>query len=78
MTFGLNPLLLVTFFPLIGFVIIAFLKDEQKDAIRWTALATSLVTFVISLLVLAGFDRSNAGMQMVANYPVGNDWRFDH
>jgi NADH-quinone oxidoreductase subunit M len=69
MIFGLNPLLLVTFFPLIGFVIIAFLKDEQKDAIRWTALITSLVTFVISLLVLAGFDRSNTGMQMVSIFP---------
>ena len=56
MTFGLHPLLLVTFFPLIGFVIIAFMKEEQKDAIRWTALVTSLITFGLSLLVLAGFN----------------------
>jgi len=69
MIFGLNPLLLVTFFPLIGFVIIALLKDEHKNAIRWTALVTSLLTFVISLLVLAGFDKTNAGMQMVALFP---------
>lgn len=69
MTLGFNPLLLVTFFPLIGFVIIALLKDGQKDAIRWTALVTSLVTFIISMLVLAGFDRSNAGMQMEYAFP---------
>jgi NADH-quinone oxidoreductase subunit M len=69
MIFGLNPLLLVTFFPLIGFVIIALMKDEQRDAIRWTALVTSLLTFGFSLFVLVGFDKSSAGMQMVALFP---------
>jgi NADH-quinone oxidoreductase subunit M len=69
MTFGLNPLLLVTFFPLIGFVIIALMKEEQKSAIRWTALGTALITFLISLLIVAGFDRGSGSLQMEYAFP---------
>jgi NADH-quinone oxidoreductase subunit M len=49
MNFLLEPLNLVTFFPLVGVLILLFLKPEQKSAIRWTALVISLLTFVISL-----------------------------
>ncbi len=58
MTFGIHPLLLVTFFPLIGVLVIAFLREEQKSAIRWTALITSLVTFGLSLVVLVRLQAS--------------------
>jgi NADH-quinone oxidoreductase subunit M len=63
------PLLFVTFFPLVGVLVILFLKSEQKNAIRWTALLTSLVTFAIALWVLASFDRSNADIQQVIRLP---------
>jgi NADH-quinone oxidoreductase subunit M len=69
MIFGIHPLLLVTFFPLIGFVIIALLKEEQKSAIRWTALLTSLITFGISLLVQAEFKAGDPGIQMELRLP---------
>lgn len=72
MTFGLNPLVLVTFSPLIGFFIILFIREEKKSAIRWTALVTSLVTFLISLQVLAGFNPSNPGMQLSIFFPWVN------
>lgn len=65
MIFGLNPLLLVTFLPLAGFLIILFLKAEQKNAIRWMALLTSLATFGVSLGMLALFDPSKADLQLV-------------
>ncbi len=65
MNFGIHPLLLVTFFPLLGVLVILFLKNEQKNAIRWTALAASLVTFLISLGVLALFKTGTAEMQLV-------------
>jgi NADH-quinone oxidoreductase subunit L len=35
----LQPLTLVTFFPLVGVLVILFLKQEQKNLIRWTALS---------------------------------------
>jgi len=67
MNFGLNPLVLVTFFPLVGFVVIAFLKNEQKNVIRWVALVTGIITFAISLWMLSGFDSSNPDLQMKVN-----------
>jgi NADH-quinone oxidoreductase subunit M len=67
MYFLTNPLLLVTFFPLVGFVVIAFLKNEQKNAIRWTALVTAVITFVLSLWMLSQFDPGQSEMQMKVN-----------
>ena len=61
----LHPLTLVTFFPLLGVLVLLFLKPEQKTLARWVALGTALITFVISLVVLAQFDASNPDLQMV-------------
>ena len=69
MNFGIHPLLLVTFFPLVGVLVILFFKTQQKIAIRWTALATSLVTFGISLWLLAQFQPGTAGMQLELRAP---------
>ena len=60
----LHPLTLVTFSPIVGILVILFLKQEQKNAIRWVALLTSLVTFGISLWVLAQFNANNPNLQM--------------
>ncbi len=65
----LHPLTLVTFFPLVGVLVLLFLKPEQKTAHRWTALGTSLITFGISLWLLAQFDASNPDLQMEINLP---------
>ncbi len=64
MNFGIHPLLLVTFLPLAGVLLIAFLKEEQKNAIRWTAAAVSLLTFAVSLMLLADFNPANPVIQM--------------
>lgn len=63
----INPLLLVTFFPLVGVLIIALLPRDQKNAIRWVALLTSLITFGVSLWVLSLFNPDDPGLQMVSN-----------
>jgi NADH-quinone oxidoreductase subunit M len=65
MDFLLQPLTLVTFFPLVGVFVILFLNKEQKSAIRWTALITSLITFGISIWVLVLFNPENPDLQMV-------------
>ncbi|GAB4464403.1 MAG: NADH-quinone oxidoreductase subunit M [Anaerolineales bacterium] len=70
MEFLLQPLTLLTFFPLLGVLVILFINAEAKNLIRWAALVTSLVTFGISLWVLAMFDASNVNLQLVARY----DW----
>jgi NADH-quinone oxidoreductase subunit M len=69
MNYLLHPLTLVTFSPLVGVLILLFLKQEQKTLARWVALITSLVTFAISLVVLVQFNPQNPDLQMVINVP---------
>jgi NADH-quinone oxidoreductase subunit M len=68
MEFLLQPLTLVTFFPLVGVLVLLFLPSENKNSLRWTALITSLATFGISLWVLSMFTASNPDLQLVAKY----------
>src|SRR5215207_10240178 len=68
MEFLLQPLTLLIFFPLVGISILFFIPREQKDVLRWTALVTSLITFLLSLWVLAVFEPSDPNLQLVAQY----------
>src|SRR5512145_699170 len=70
MEFLLQPLTLLTFFPLLGILILLFIPSDNKNALRWTALGVTLVTFGISLWVLTMFNASNPSLQLVAKY----DW----
>jgi NADH-quinone oxidoreductase subunit M len=63
-----HPLTLVTFFPLIGVLILLLTPAERKDVLRWTALLTSLITFGISIWVLTLFNASNPDLQLVAKH----------
>jgi NADH-quinone oxidoreductase subunit M len=65
----LNPLLLLTFFPVVGVILLLCYKPAWKSAARWTALAVSLVTFGLSLWVLAQFNAADGSMQMELNLP---------
>ena len=67
MNLGSEPLIWVTFFPLVGVLVILFLKSSWKNAIRWTGLITSLAVFGLSLWVLGRFDAANPEAQMVIN-----------
>ena len=65
---GVPILSLVTFLPLVGAALILFTRDEGVNArryIRNTALLTTVVTFVLSLFIWAGFDNSDPGFQFV-------------
>ncbi|NIW09377.1 MAG: NADH-quinone oxidoreductase subunit M [Gammaproteobacteria bacterium] len=46
-----------------------FLNSEQKNSMRWTALLTSTITFVLSLLLLAQFNADNPNLQMEIDLP---------
>jgi NADH-quinone oxidoreductase subunit M len=68
MNFFLQPLTLLTFFPMVGILILFFIPSDRKDALRWTALITSLITFALSLWVLGMFNASDPNLQLVAQY----------
>ncbi len=63
-----NILSVVTFLPLAGAVIIAFLNKDASGNARWVALWTTLVTFLVSLLIWWHFDKTSAGFQFVEDY----------
>jgi NADH-quinone oxidoreductase subunit M len=66
---GLSLVTVVLFLPLVGLTILLFLNEKtQSEQIRWTALGVSLITFVVSLLLWAGFDASNPNLQMVQQW----------
>jgi NADH-quinone oxidoreductase subunit M len=69
MNLVLHPLTLTTFLPLVGILVILFLKPEWKNAIRWVALLTTVATFVISVVMLTYFKIGNPDVQMEINTP---------
>jgi NADH-quinone oxidoreductase subunit M len=69
MNYLLHPLILVTFFPLVGVLVMLFLRAEQKNTARWVALIVSLITFGISIAVLLQFNPQDPALQLVVNLP---------
>src|SRR5256886_2925942 len=58
-------LTLITFVPLVGAIVIAFLPRERRDLVRFTALGTALLAWVFSLYMLIGFLPTHPGFQFV-------------
>ena len=62
----------VTFLPLLGAVFITFVRGNDnlaKGTARWVAMWTTLVTFAISLVMVARFDMSSAEFQFSEKHP---------
>jgi NADH:ubiquinone oxidoreductase subunit 4 (subunit M) len=58
-----GPILsVVTFLPIVGVIFIAILNDDESGArnARWIALWTTLITFIISLILVWRFDPASA------------------
>jgi NADH-quinone oxidoreductase subunit M len=64
-----NLLSIVTFMPAVAALILAvFLRGDDEHAKRnakWVALATTSITFVVSLFILFQFDKNDTGFQFV-------------
>ncbi|WP_298675984.1 NADH-quinone oxidoreductase subunit M [uncultured Lentibacter sp.] len=64
-----NLLSIVTFIPALAALILAlFLRGDDAASARnakWVALIATSITFLVSLFILAEFDPSNTGFQMV-------------
>ena len=64
-----NLLSLITFIPSIAALILVLLSrgdsEESQRNVKYLALAATLFTFVVSLVMLFGFDHSSTGFQFV-------------
>ncbi len=59
---------LVTYFPLLGVVLLFFVDKEKAQTIKVVGLMTSLVTFVLSLHFYFHFDSTLPGFQFVERF----------
>lgn len=67
---GFPILSLVTWLPLVGCLIILAVRGDEETVAsnaRWTALWTSLIVLVLSLVLWAEFDPTEPGFQFVEN-----------
>ncbi|MFA7061235.1 MAG: NADH-quinone oxidoreductase subunit M [Pedobacter sp.] len=63
-----NLLSLTTFLPVLGVLLLLFIPKDSKGVLRGVAFAVTLVTFLVSLPILTGFQ-TNADFQFVENVP---------
>jgi len=59
---------LTTFLPILGVLLLLFIPKDSKGVLRGVALAVTVVTFVVSLPILTGFQ-TNADFQFTENVP---------
>ena len=68
----------VTFTPLLGALVLLFLKSEHEKGARWIAFVTSLLTFVLSIGLLWSFDSTVGSFQLVEREPWIPDFGIDY
>src|SRR5262249_61574763 len=64
-----NILTIVTFMPVLGAVLLLISNRENVRLIRTIALIITIVTFVLSLHLIAHFDSSNPDFQFAVKVP---------
>ncbi len=64
----------LTFLPLIGAVLLAFIPKDKVDAIKQTAVAFAAADFLLSLQLWASFDHSTHEMQFEYSVPWITEW----
>ena len=84
MTLATHLLSALIWLPIAGSLVLFLIGDDGDAAsaraaiMRWTALAVTIVTFILSLGLVAGFDTGTAAMQFVERSPwietVGVDY----
>ncbi|GAB5046239.1 NADH-quinone oxidoreductase subunit M [Thermodesulfovibrio sp. TK110] len=57
---------IVTFFPLLGVILIILLRNDM--AVRYTAFATTVLNLIISIPIFTNFDKSSPSFQFVEFY----------
>jgi NADH-quinone oxidoreductase subunit M len=58
----------MTFFPLVGALVIVFIPSQRKEVIKTVAAAAAAVPLVLAVQLFIAFNRSTASMQFVEHY----------
>ncbi len=71
---GYPVLSTVIFLPIIGAILILLIRRSNELFIKWTALLTSLITFILSIPLFINFDKTTAQMQFTETYLWVPSW----
>ena len=52
-----------------GTLLLALGRDDRADVVRWIALAGATLSFIVTILLVTGFDTGTAAMQFVEKLP---------
>ena len=52
----------ITFLPILGMILVLVIPKTEHGTIRWTSLVTTAIQLLFTLIVVANFDRSLAGI----------------
>ncbi len=58
----------MTFFPVIGAAVIAFIPSQKREAIKTVAAAAAAVPLILAVQLFVAFDRGTAAFQFVEHY----------
>ena len=77
---SLNTLLpsLIIFAPTIGALLLVLIPRDNESALRNTSLAFTVVTFLMTLMLLQGFDFETSEMQFQVNVPWIAGWNINY
>ncbi|MBI3586663.1 MAG: NADH-quinone oxidoreductase subunit M [Ignavibacteriales bacterium] len=62
---GIGTLSWITFLPILGMIAVLLLPKENRNAIRWTALAITFLQLVAAAFIFFNFNRGLAGINTV-------------
>ncbi len=69
---------LIIFAPTIGAVLLMLMPRDNEAGLRYTALAVTVITFVLTLVLLPGFDMNNGGMQYTSSAEWIPNWNINY
>ena len=64
----MGELTLITFLPVVGAAVIAFLPRKNPNLVRWTALITTAIVLVIAISLFPRFDRGMIGINDINSF----------
>ncbi len=67
---GIPILTFIIFLPVVGIILILFISETNKKSIKLIANIVTFIEFIITLILLSGFNSSTADMQFVERF----DW----
>ncbi|MCP4420904.1 MAG: NADH-quinone oxidoreductase subunit M [Chloroflexi bacterium] len=68
----------LTFFPLLGIIVMLLMRKASDNTYKGIAIGTSIITFVLSLVVLGLFDGDVAGLQLRERFEWIGIWHIDY